>query len=52
MTDFKNLIKSVNEHIMKLYSVFFFEFSIYLIYENMKVCFNDILIILRGRLPY
>jgi serine/threonine protein kinase len=52
MSDFKSLVKPTNEHIVNLQSAFFHESTIYLVYENMEVCLNQVLLTPRGKLPY
>lgn len=52
MSDFKSLVKPANEHTVNLQSAFFHDSIIYLVYENMEVCLNQILLTPRGKLPY
>jgi serine/threonine protein kinase len=52
MADFKGLIKSANENIVKIYSVFFFNLSIYLIHEEIEAYLNEIVATPKERLPY
>jgi hypothetical protein len=52
MSDFKSLVKPANEHIVNLQLAFFHDSIIYLVYENMEVCLNQIVLTPRGKLLY
>ena len=48
---FKTLIRPTDENLVQLHRVYYYDATIYLVYERLDVCLNEALTTPRGRLP-